>query len=250
MLDDKGFQAWANEHVVVLVAHNELGHEELESSETGPDGTSTVVRRCPLYPGLACRDHLDIEVSVTNSREAHLPRVPFVELCPNSWWILPWRGVADVSGETESTYAVSIEEEAQFTPKGIRASHEKVQARLGTPLSASVGASLLEPARAFEEHLDEERYGEALAALAEVEARARKGLAGTKGADLPASLVAWLVEKRDELDEDVETHFEDLASDGDAAAVKALRAVLEPAILGAPLPTRAAVDAWLAEHAR
>ncbi|MGE0193101.1 MAG: hypothetical protein AB7T63_13790 [Planctomycetota bacterium] len=247
MLDDKGFQAWAGEHVVVLVAHNELGHDEVEVTEEGPDGVPVVVRRCPLYPGLSCRDHLDIEVSVTNSREAHLPRVPFVELCPNSWWILPYRGLADVSGESEGEHAVGIDEDAQFTPKGIRASHADVQARLGTPLSAAVAATMLAPARAFEDHLDEERYGEALAALADVEARARKGLAGAKGASLPASLVAWLQEKRDDLDGDVETKLEDLASDGDVEGVKALRRALEPLVLGVPLPSRAAVDAWLAD---
>jgi hypothetical protein len=238
VLENADFIAWSREHLVVLFAHNELGHPEDEGTDA--DGEST--RRCTLYPGLSCRDHLDIEVAVTNSREAHLPRVPFVELCPNSWIILPYGGRSDVTGDAQDGSVVAVPEDEQFDARKLRKAIEAVQARLGPALDRKEGDVLLADARRLEEHLDEERLPEALAVLAAIEKRV--------GPKRPTSLGRWLLDAFDGMDEDVRTAFEDKASDGDVAAVQAWRDATAVTVLGRRLPALAEMDAWLAEHRR
>ena len=60
---------------MILIAHNEMGHDEEEVK--GEDGET--VSMCSLYPGMTCRQHVDISVEVDNSREEVLPKVEFVE---------------------------------------------------------------------------------------------------------------------------------------------------------------------------
>ncbi len=118
MLTSKAFIKWADQNVVVLLSHNELGHEEIEDpNQTGKDNT-----RCPLYPGLSCRDHLNIAVETDNSRDETLPVVPFVELCPNSWLIAP-------DGKVHR-----IEEKDQFASKSIQKHTAALQKELGEAL--------------------------------------------------------------------------------------------------------------------
>ena len=87
---------WADESVVVLVSHNELGHEELEVEEDGK-----TIKKCPLYPGLTCRQHLDIAVATDNSRDETLPVIPFVRLHPNSFLVLPTDKVEAIAEKVE-----------------------------------------------------------------------------------------------------------------------------------------------------
>ena len=46
VLTQAGFVRWANEHLVVLVAHNELGHDPVVNE----NATGDEAHRCPLYP--------------------------------------------------------------------------------------------------------------------------------------------------------------------------------------------------------
>ena len=68
MLTNKKFVKWARDHVIVLVSHNERGHEPIE--EKGYDGK--VVRACPLYPGMTCREHCDVAVDTDAPRDPDL----------------------------------------------------------------------------------------------------------------------------------------------------------------------------------
>ena len=118
MPSSKKFIEFAKEKLVVLIAHNELGHDSVEEKDY--DGKKR--RACPLYPGMTCREHLDASVDIDVARGEGLVKIPFIELCPNSWLVPP-------VGKPEQ-----IPEEDQFTVK-------KVQARIETMQEAS-GPSL------------------------------------------------------------------------------------------------------------
>ncbi len=154
MLTNKSFIKWANENIIVLIAHNELGHEGIvDKNVTGEDN-----RRCPLYPGMTCREHLDVAVETDTSRDDELPVIPFVELCPNSWLVHPDGTV------------VPIEEKAQFTTKGISDQAQALQKKLGDAQGAKRFAELLPHATAARDALDEETWRPALEALARLRA--------------------------------------------------------------------------------
>ena len=76
VLDDEALVVWANEHVVVVVGHNERLHdsEGVRDPETG-----RTLRLCPLYPGVECSDHVRIAVDMdTGGGEegvAHIIRI-------------------------------------------------------------------------------------------------------------------------------------------------------------------------------
>src|SRR5688572_12330485 len=111
VLDNKDFIRWSHEAVVLLVAHNELGHEEKKEA----DSYGNPVKRCTLYPGLTCFEHLDAAVDIDNARGDGLIKVPFLELCPNTWLVLP-------TGEVKQ-----VTEEDQFAAGKIRAQVETLQ---------------------------------------------------------------------------------------------------------------------------
>lgn len=231
------FRAWAAKHVVVLFAHNERGHEE--DRATDAEGRET--RSCTLYPGLSCRDHLDIAVQTQNAREEHLPRVPFLELCPNSWLIAPWLGLASGTGSdapTSAEHVVPIAESDQFSASGIETATATLQKRLGEALSYEEAQPLVEALAASLAHAEEERLGHALAALVPV---------GRLGARLPRSLVHLLDERLAAIDEEATWRMESLLESSDEAerraGLAALEAELDIEVAGKRLPVLATLKA-------
>ena len=54
VLDDPDFIAWANENVVVLVAHKPTSHKKLEVSKPAKGEPKS---QCSVYPGITCDEH-------------------------------------------------------------------------------------------------------------------------------------------------------------------------------------------------
>lgn len=223
-MTNKGFIEWADEHVVVLVSHNELGHDPIEVEIDGRK-----VERCPLYPGLTCRQHCDIAVETDNSRDETLPVVDFVELCPNSWWIRP-------DGEVEQ-----ISEKDQFSASSVEKSGAKLQKSIGRPLSRKAFAKVGPHVDKALEAVEAESWKPALEHLA-------KALAAA-GRKPPASLAKLVDRTLAQIDEEVAWAFEDaLEEDTDSARTAAVKALLEQVAVdvgGRSLKTRDKLEAWL-----
>ncbi|MDJ0972950.1 MAG: hypothetical protein QNJ98_00645 [Planctomycetota bacterium] len=229
MLTNKSFIKWANENVVILVAHNELGHEPIEDENvTGED-----TQRCPLYPGLTCREHLDIAVETDNSRDDELPVVPFIELAPNSWLVQP-------DGKI-----VPIKEEAQFTSKGIKDATKTMQKELGDGLGVKEGTALIPLAKAALEALDEETWRTALDRLATLRTRIKKPGKGFLG---------WLALRMETVEEEVAYLFEealedeDLSDDDRRQLIAPLFQSVDVKVGDAYVPVRDRMAKWLKAH--
>ena len=121
-------ERWSHEAVVLLIAHNELGHEEKRET----DSYGNPVKHCTLYPGLTCFEHVDAAVDIDNARGDGLVKVPFLELCPNTWLVLPTGEVKQVS------------EADQFVVGKIREQVEALQKDLGAAVPAKRYAALKE----------------------------------------------------------------------------------------------------------
>lgn len=225
VLTSRSFVTWANEHLVVLVAHNELGHDAVEvENATGDED-----ERCPLYPGLTCRQHLNAAVDIDNARDEDLVPVPFIELCPNTWLVRPDREV------------VRVEEKVQFQPKAIRKQVDAVQKALGAPLGTARYVEMRDLLLRGDAALDEEAWRRALedwAAVAKLVPRPHP------------SLKALLETRLTLLDEAVELEIDDLVeqTEPDADALKAGRALheaLDVQVLGRAVSSRARLGLWL-----
>jgi hypothetical protein len=230
VLTNKGFIDWATEHVVVLVGHNDMGHEPVE--EEGEDGTPREV--CPLYPGLTCRQHRDLVVDLNNSRFEELPRVEFVSLQPNSWLVSPRLEVR------------RIVEEDQFTAGKIEAAAEALQKELGAPLPLARHRKMKAHLEAAESAGAKRDWKAAVAALAAF---------AKDAADVPEPLALLLPDAVAMLNVKVEEAFLVLRDGAEDAAtrtkaVKALRAAASGRIGTETLPVLADVDAWLATPAK
>lgn len=240
---------WANENVVVLIAHNELGHDELEPEKEGGEP------RCPLYPGLRCRDHLNIAVDTENSREEHLPRVPFLELCPNSWLIAPTGGFPEHSASTgdakkedgekakgdepaDDKYAPvrPISEKDQFTSKGIRTQVGAVQKHLGETLSYEVGQKIYKVFAEAERHAERDDWAGVMAALATLEKHVKKA---------PLSLRRLMQERLADVSEEIGYVLEDQRDEKDVAGARKLLQIANIKVFGLELPVRKEIEAWL-----
>lgn len=215
-----------------MIVHNELGHEERE----GIDAYGEERRLCTLYPGMSCREHVDAAVDVDNAREDELIRVPFIELCPNSWFVLP-------TGDVQA-----IAEEEQFVPGKVQAHGARLQKELGTALDRAAFERLSAALRRGDEALDEERHAEALAAWAGCQQTVREPHAALK------SLIAT---RKAAVDEAVTFEFEDLSEPGPrdqrplGERLEAVRALVEQVqlpIYGEHLPVRGRMLKWLAER--
>lgn len=202
-MTNKGFIKWADEHVVVLISHNELGHDPVKVEVDGKQ-----VERCPLYPGLTCRQHCDIAVETDNSRDETLPVIDFVELCPNSWWIRP-------DGEIEA-----IAEKSQFSAGAIEKSGAKLQQSIGRPLTRKAFAVVGPHIGKALDAVDEESWTAALQALDKALDEA--------GKKPPPSLVKLVERVLAGIDEEVSWAFEDaLEEDTSSAKTEAVRALLK-----------------------
>lgn len=226
VLENKDFIRWSHEAIVLFVAHNELGHEE--KKETGPDGKE--VKRCTLYPGLACDDHVGAAVDIDNARGDGMVKVPFLELCPNTWLVLPTGEVKQVS------------EEDQFVASKTREQVEKAQKDLGASLPAKRFAELQASVVAADEAIDKDLHREALTHLAALGKAVPKPHAALR--DLVAERLAT-VEKH------VTWAFEEVRDDEKATAaekrerVGKLLATVDVEVLGARPDCHGVLKAWL-----
>lgn len=213
----------------MLIAHNELGHDPVETK--GYDGKTE--RRCPLYPGMTCRQHVDAAVDIESTRDADLVTVPFIELCPNSWLVPP-------VGEP-----IRIPEKDQFSPAKIRARVVTLRGTWGPVVSKAAHDQVVNALGQAEAATDDDDFGKALKAL--------QGLAAHV-AEPHAALKALVARRMAAIDEPVRWALEDLVeADGPLearlTAMRALRASVDVTVYGEPLPALAAIDAWLAKHA-
>lgn len=226
VLDAKDFIRWSQEALVALVAHNEKGHEEQE----GFDSYGSPVKRCSLYPGLACNDHVDAAVDIDTPRDDDLIQVPFLELHPNTWLVSPTGEVTQVA------------EAEQFVPAKIRERVEALQKALGAPVPLKGYAPLKEAAAQADTARDEGRRRDALTQLATL-GRALK--------EPHAALKDFINARLTSIDADVTLDFEDArdsarltAADKRAKIAKLLETV-DVAVLGARPPCHAMLKAWL-----
>ena len=220
MLTNKKFIKFAKDNLVVLIVHNERGHDAVE--EKGYDGKT--VPMCPLYPGMTCRDHCDAAVDVDAPRDENITKVPFIELCPNSWLVPP-------QGEP-----VQISEEDQFVAKKVQGEIEKMRKSLGSTLEAKVYREIVNAFAFFESAVEDEAYEKAVRALAGVETLAKK----------PHKALMALVEQRlEELEDELRWQFEDAIEVGAkddtpmserVATVKSYVKALDVAVYGKHAP--------------
>ncbi len=229
MLTNKSFIKWAEESVIVLIAHNELGHEEIEvANQTGEN------KRCPLYPGLTCRDHLNIAVETDASRDETLPVVPFVELCPNSWLIAP-------DGKVHR-----IEEKDQFVTKSIQKATEALQKELGEALTFKKFEKALPHMEVALAAIDDEEWRKALEAFVEVLKIAKKPGKG---------LTAYIDAHMASISEDVGYAFEFAVEDDDSSTadkrkeVEALLKAVDVKVNGKFASVREQLVDWLKKNA-
>lgn len=229
VLENSDFVRWTHEAVALLVAHNELGHEQ----EEGTDSYGKPVKRCTLYPGLSCRDHLDAAVDVDVARDEELVQVPFVELCPNTWLVSP-------TGET-----TQLTDDEQFSASKLREKADKLQKTLGKALPRDAYPRMKDLLEKADAAAEEERWKDTLSRLAELLAPVKQ----------PHASLLMLVKARfEDVDGDVGYVFEELRDDAKCPAAEkrakldALRLALDVEVLGARVPTHAAITAWLAAN--
>lgn len=210
------------------MAHNELLHDAIEIE--GADGE--VTRACPLYPGLTCRDHLNVAVDIDNARGEGLVQVPFVALCPNTWWVLPTDEV------------VAVAEKDQFRPAAIQKQAAAVQKTLGEALPRAILDEVRPPLEAAEKAAEEEEWTLVLTSLAALE----------KTVPAPhASLKRLLATPLETVEEMVRFDADDLIgidapTPDQVAAARTLLAQVDVAVYGSYVPIRADLRAWLEKH--
>jgi hypothetical protein len=217
---------------VVLIAHNELGHDDAASkTKTGEQADG-----CPLYPGMTCREHCDAAVDIDTARGEGLTQVPFIELCPNSWLVPP-------SGEPER-----IAEEDQFVAGKVEAQVEKMQKRLGDSLSRARFPQIRSALEQSAARMDEEDWRGALEALRGIAALAK---------DPPPSLRNLIGARLAVIDEEVRFAFEDAIEVGQRddtpmseriETVGTLVKAVDRPVFGDKLPVLPAMQAWLKQR--
>ena len=225
MLTNKGFMKWADESVVVLVSHNELGHEELEVEEDGE-----TLKKCPLYPGLTCRQHLDIAVATDNSRDETLPVIPFVRLHPNSFLVLP----------TDKVEAIA--EEDQFSASAIKKQVGVFQKAAGKAMDRGTWLEIETHMTSVRTAIDEETWLEALQHWAAAWKKVKKP---------PTSMQALLDKHLTLIHEEVEFLFEEYRDDTKSpkaervAGVQELIESVDVKVGEREVPILATMKAWL-----
>ena len=83
-MESDEFVEWANETIVVCVAHGDKGHDPVE--EENAKGEKTKV--CPLYPGLTCEQHQQADIDMVNAPEG-LPKIKSPDGVPWGCLIAP-----------------------------------------------------------------------------------------------------------------------------------------------------------------
>ena len=221
MLENEDFVKWANENIVVVVGHNDTGHDA-----TVEDAKGKKVAGCPLYPGLQCKEHQDIMGQVINPAEG-LPKIDMPNGVPNSWLIAPDGTVEAIPGADQQS-ADKVKELAEAMQKTAgKVMTWKNYEKINTGFDS--GAKAVEAGD----------FKVAIGHYAALDKQAAK---------LPG-VAKRLKERVAELNAKVVEAFEALKAEEDAAKrdkeMKALRAKVAAKIGTATLPVLADIDAWL-----
>jgi hypothetical protein len=222
VLENEDFVKWANENIVVVVGHNDTGHEAVVEDAKGKKSPG-----CALYPGLQCKEHADIMNTVGSPAEG-LPKIEMPNGVPNSWLVAPDGTVEAIPGADQQSAG-------------------KVQ-ELAEAMQKTAGKAIL--------WKDYEKLNDAFAAGAKaVEAGdwkvavAQYVAVEKKAAKMPASVAKRLKERVEALNAKVVEAFEAVKAETDATQrdkeMKALRAKVSSKIGPAALPVLADIDAWL-----
>jgi hypothetical protein len=226
LLVDPAFAAWANEHLVLLVGHSDPNHP---ADVEGPDGKP--VAGCPVYPGLLCEQHRQVDVDVEVG-ENGLPRIAVGNDRPTAFLLSPGGDAVRVAGS------------ALYEGGMIREKAEAVQKAAGAPVTRSQHEAYGAAFAAVREAAEAGRFKDALKAFQAVEKEAKK---------VPPSYAAEVDARRAALDAAVRAAFEKLrdAEGGEDAArlkkVVALRQEAGQRLAGGYLPSIATIDAWIRE---
>ena len=176
---------------------------------------------------------MDASVDIDTARDEDLVKVPFIELCPNTWLVPP-------VGEP-----VQIPETDQFVPAKIEKQVEALRKQHGPTLTPEAFGQIRNALAQADAALGEDAWRKALEAL--------KGIASH--APTPHAALTKLVQARlDAIGEPVGWAFDDLEEGGAPgaerrAAVKALVEAVDVEVYGRKLPVLARMQAWLKAHA-
>lgn len=250
VLEAEEFIEWANENVVVLVAHPKGGHKKVDVAKPAKGEPK---EQCSLYPGISCDMHDQAFKDLTGKDgpgsskddkekkpapkskkgepKEELPRAE-VKGYPNSFVITP-DGKVEKHGadrKPDSCRDLLLEKQKAFDEN---------------PIAASKWADVSKAWADAEKAAKDGKWKPALDAMAKAEAAA--------GGKLPKALVEKEKAKVEALNAKVAQRFGDLKKGKDvAAAAKAIQALHDDAnvtLLAGPLPVVEDIAVWLREHA-
>jgi hypothetical protein len=258
-MENDDFVKWANENIVVVVAHQDDGHkpespakdakndegddpdapkddepkpDEEPKEDGGARSDGGADGPCPLYPGLSCAEHRTMGRDLTGPPEG-LPKIEAPEGVPSSWLIAPNGEVRPVTGANQQS-AGKIQEIAEAWQKDL-GDHvpwkkwEKYQAAFQDGDAA----------------VEKGDWKAALKAYGTLDAALKK---------LPDALGSQLQAKVEVLREKTSAAWAEVRDgEGDVAAkqkaAKDLLAKVGQRLSSGPLPVKAEIEAWLKENA-
>ncbi len=228
MLQDGGFVEWANENMIVAIAHETEEHPSQIEDENGEK-----VEGCPKYPGLLCEDHRGIanEIAALTSASG-LPQIKKPVSTPTSWFVMP-NGEVETVSNAYKTKPKKVIEMAQAGLKKLKLKHLPMKKYKAYVASLDAGDAAIET-------MD---WKAALAAYADVEKDTKK---------LPDGMKEIVKERLDDLNEAIVEAFEELKEgEGDAEAkIKAagqLKSAVGKRLKRGYLPVVDDIKKWIKE---
>ena len=250
VLEDPEFVTWANENVVVVVAHAHGSHGMVDVAKPAKGDPK---KQCSLYPGITCEQHDQVlkdarladpkddkgakddkpKKPSPKKKDAPPPPPQFkIEGIPASFVILPDLSTVDHKSDRE--------------PGSCRAFLEEQQKKADEhPIPASKWADVKAAFAEVEKAFKASKWRATLEAIAKTQA--------VVGGALPKSYVDRVKEKVDAIDAKVAARLADAKKLKDpAAAAKAataLKAEVDVTLASGPLPVVAAIDEFLGADA-
>jgi len=185
---------------------------------------------------MTCQEHCDASVDIDLARGEGLIKIPFIELCPNTWLVVP-------DGEPER-----IPEEDQFTVEKVEARIKAMRKTLGAALSHERYVQIRNAFGQADRAFDEDAWQKALQALAGIESLV----------PAPHASLKRLIDTRlEDLEEQVRWEYEDATTVGRRdktpmgerlAAVRKLIERVDVRVYGKDLPLLAEMRAWVQAH--
>jgi hypothetical protein len=255
-MENEDFVKWANENIVVVIAHQDKGHKPEsgdakdaknedppkdgepkdgeKDGEAAPEGSSEGDAGdgpCPLYPGLTCSQHQKSGQDLTHPPEG-LPKIEAPEGVPASWFIGPNGDVRPVTGANQQS-AGKIQEIAEVWQK-----------ELGDHVPWKKWEKYQDAFHDGDAAIEKGDWKAALKAYGTVDAAVKK---------LPEGLGTQLGEKVKLLAEKSSAAWAAVRDgDGDAAAkqkaAKDLLSKVSQRLSTGPLPVKAEIETWLKEN--